>query len=136
MTTGLPNLSGQEDVYSAHTTEHAPQRSLTQVEVVVLLERFPGALARLFALLCLFGLVPVSMQCTQCAEDEQRLQLCFDQIQPDRLNLLLRKISQLTECLDVRIGDSGVARFHHTAAREGDYSGSVGTGKSQLSQLS
>ena len=114
MTTGLPNLTGQEDVYSVHTAEHAPELSLLQVEVVVLLERYPGALARVFALLCLFELVPVALECMQCAEDELRLQLRFDQLQPDRLNLLLRKINHLTECLEVFTSDAASPQFHHS----------------------
>lgn len=113
MSAGLPNLAGQEDVYSVHTTEHVPEPPpLAQVKVVVLLERFPGSLVRVFALLCLFELVPVSMECMQCAGDELRLKLYFDQVQPERLNLLQRKINQLTECLDVFESDAASPQFH------------------------
>ena len=114
MTTGLPNLTGQDDVYSVPTTGHAPKPSLARVEVVVLLEQFPGALARVFALLCLFELVPVAMQCVQWAEDELHLQLHFDQIKRDRLNLLLRKICQLTECLEVYESDAASPPCHQS----------------------
>ena len=111
MTPTLPNLTGQEDVYSVHTTEHAPEASLVQVEITVLLERFPGALARVFALLCLFELVPqfarVGPSHGSGSDDDIRLDLGFDQLQPDRMDLLLRKIRQLTECLEVFASDLG-----------------------------
>jgi len=107
MTHTLPNLSGQEDVYSVHTTEHAPKVSLARVDITVLLERFPGALARVFALLCMFELIPRFVQATACNVDDIRLELGFDQLQPDRLDLLIRKIRQLTECLEVYNSDTG-----------------------------
>jgi hypothetical protein len=102
MSAGFPNLVGQEDVYSAHTTEHVAKPSLAQVDMVVLLERLPGALARLFALLCLFELVPQVARTELCENDVIRVQLQFVQLPPERLQLLLRKICQLTECLDVQ----------------------------------
>jgi len=107
----LPNLSGQEDVYSVHTTEHPPEASLAKVEITVLLERFPGALARVFALLCLFELIPRFAQATACNVDDIRLELGFDQLQPDRLDLLIRKIRQLTECLEVYNSGTGPVEF-------------------------
>lgn len=110
LTPTLPNLSGQEDVYSVHTTEHAPEASLAQVQIIILLERFPGALARVFALLCLFELVPQFARVTPShgggKEDDIRLELGFEQLQPDRLDLLTRKIRQLTECLEVYEADA------------------------------
>lgn len=102
MTQGLPNLSGQEDVYSVHITEHPPVADLYQVKINVLLERFTGSLARVFALLCLFELVPVTSRTELCDDDAIHLELHFSHLPPDRLDLLLRKISQLTECLTVR----------------------------------
>ena len=102
MIQGLPNLSGQEDVYSAHVNEHPPTAGLHQVEICVVLERFTGSLARVFALLCLFELVPLSSRTELCDDDAIRLELHFSHLPPDRLDLLLRKISQLTECLTVR----------------------------------
>jgi len=121
MTTTLPNLSGQEDVYSVHTTEHAPRAALAQVEITVLLERFPGALARVFALLCLFELVPqfarVEPSKGSGCEDDIRLDLGFGPLQPDRLDLLTRKIRQLTECLEVYEADSGSTGMSATQIR-------------------
>ncbi|HET6566024.1 MAG TPA: hypothetical protein VFG52_11470 [Xanthomonadales bacterium] len=101
MAPALPNLTGQEDVYSVHTTEHAPETDLAQAQLVVMLERFPGALARAFALLCLFELVPLATRTELCDDDAIRLELQFTQLPPDRLDLLLRKFNQLTECLGV-----------------------------------
>ena len=106
MAPALPNLAGQEDVYSVHTTEHAPAAELSRAQVVVLLERFPGALARLYALLCLFELVPLKSHTELCGADEIRVELQFSHLPPDRLDLLLRKLRQLTECLEVRPADS------------------------------
>jgi ribosomal protein S15P/S13E len=114
----LPNLCGQEDVYSVHTTEHAPEAFLARVDIVVLLEPFPGALARVFALLCLFELVPQFAQVTRWNEGDIRLELGFDQLQPERLNLLLRKIQQLTECLEVYKADAGAMRSQQGYAGE------------------
>ncbi len=109
MTATLPNLSGQEDVYSVHTTGPVPQAPLAQVEITILLERFPGALARVFALLCLFELVPQFARVIPWNTDDIRLDLGFDRLQPERLDLLTRKICQLTECLEVYPLDIGPA---------------------------
>jgi len=99
MTPELPNLTGQEDVYSVHTTEHAMPAKLQQVQLVVLVERFPGALARVFALLCLYELIPLSTRTELCDDDAIRVELQFSHLSPDRLSLLVRKLNQLTECL-------------------------------------
>lgn len=106
MTPALPNLTGQEDVYSVQTTEHAVVADLQQVQLVVLLERFPGALARVFALLCLFELIPLATRTELCEDDAIRVELQFLHLPPDRLDLLIRKLNQLTECLDVSEQDS------------------------------
>lgn len=103
MTPVMPNLTGQEDVYSVHTTEHMPVAALEQARLVVMLERFPGALARAFALLCLFELIPTSSHSELCEDDAIRLELQFSPLPPDRLDLLVRKFRQLTECLEVRL---------------------------------
>jgi hypothetical protein len=121
MTPALPNLTGQEDVYSVHTTEHSAVAALEQVHLVVLLERFPGALARVFALLCLFELIPLAARTELCADDAIRLELRFSHLPPDRLDLLVRKINQLTECLGVVENVANAARKprsgpHYTAA--------------------
>jgi len=120
MTPTLPNLSGQEDVYSVHTTEHAPEASLAQVEITILLERFPGALARVFALLCLFELVPqfvrVMPSKLRGTDDDIRLELGFDELQPGRLDLLIRKIRQLTECLEIHQSGLGSAGMYAAQA--------------------
>ncbi len=120
MTPNLPNLSGQEDVYSVHTTEHALEASLVQVEITVVLERLPGALARVFALLCLFELVPQFARIAPIKgsgiEDDIRLEFGFAQLQPERLDLLCRKIRQLTECLEVFETDSGSVGIYSTQA--------------------
>lgn len=111
MAPALPNLTGQEDVYSVHTTEHALVAELQQVRLVVMLERFPGALARVFALLCLFELIPLSTSTELCADDAIRVELHFPHLPPDRLDLLVRKLNQLTECLGVTGHDAASARF-------------------------
>lgn len=111
MVSELPNLTGQEDVYSVHTTEHAPMADLEQASLVVLLERFPGALARVFALLCLFELIPLSTRTELCDDDAMRVELRFSHLPPDRLDLLVRKLNQLTECLSVVENDAAAARL-------------------------
>jgi hypothetical protein len=111
MTPAMPNLAGQEDVYSVHTSEHAPAAALEHVQLVILLERFPGALARAYALLCLFELVPLATRSELQADDEIRLEWQFSHLPPDRLDLLQRKISQLTECLQVNVIRTLAGRF-------------------------
>jgi hypothetical protein len=107
MTPAMPNLAGQEDVYSVHTSEHAPAAALEHVQLVILLERFPGALARAYALLCLFELVPIATRTELSEDDAIQLELHFGHLPPDRLDLLVRKFRQLTECLGVRVGGAG-----------------------------
>lgn len=114
MVSGLPNLAGQEDVYSVHTTEHAPAAALAQAQVTVLLECFPGALARLFALLCLFELVPLRSHTELAGQDAIRVDLQFSHLPPERLDLLLRKFRQLTECLEVKANETSPAQSGFT----------------------
>lgn len=126
MTPALPNLTGQEDVYSVHTTEHAAMVELQQVQLVVMLERFPGALARVFALLCLFELIPLATRTELCDDDAIRVELQFSHLPPDRLDLLVRKLNQLTECLGVVESDSTSARFQPTQNVHAGHSCQVG----------
>jgi hypothetical protein len=128
MTPALPNLTGQEDVYSVHTTEHAEVDDLQQVQLVVLLEQFPGALARVFALLCLFELIPLSTRTDLCADDAIRVELQFSHLPPDRLDLLVRKLHQLTECLEVVESDITPARVQTRADRGYGHSCHVSVG--------
>ena len=111
MAPALPNLAGQEDVYSVHTTEHAPVAELQRVQLVILLECLPGALARAYALLCLFELVPLASRTELCDDDAIRLEWQFAHLPPDRLDLLQRKIRQLTECLEVTVSKATSGRM-------------------------
>ena len=126
MAPALPNLTGQEDVYSVHTTEHAPETDLAHAQLVVMLERFPGALARAFALLCLFELVPLASRTELCDDDTIRLELQFTHLPPDRLDLLLRKLNQLTECLGVWASLPGGITFPNPATSSYQVAGMAG----------
>jgi hypothetical protein len=90
-----------QDVYAAGWPGFGAQAPLADGGVTVLLERCPGALARAFALLCTLDLVPAVSSGTCSGEDAIRLDLHFDSIPGNRLDLLLRKFGQLTECLEV-----------------------------------
>jgi len=69
--------------------------------LTVVLERNPAALARVYSVLCLMNLVPESFGGTQVGDDLIRLDFSFGPEPERRIDLLTRKLAQLTECLEV-----------------------------------
>jgi hypothetical protein len=69
--------------------------------LTVVLERSPAALARVYSVLCLMNLVPESFGGTQVGDDLIRLDFSFGPEPERRIDLLTRKLAQLTECLEV-----------------------------------
>ncbi|MEJ8568674.1 hypothetical protein [Elongatibacter sediminis] len=112
MASGLPNLTGQQDVYDAGVALDrvaSPCAADSEVELTVLLERLPGALLRVFGVLCTFELVP-ERSLSQCAgPDAIRVVFHFRDLPGHRLDLLVRKLRQLTECFEARVAAPDLA---------------------------
>ena len=66
------------------------------------LEHSPTALARVSAILCTVGLVPASMSAQAVGDEVLQLDLCFRDAAARRVDLLLRKLAQLVECIELR----------------------------------
>ena len=95
---GLPNLSGQHDVYGSAASEAA---GMAEIGLSVLLESSPGALARVFALLATFDLVPVASCSTLLPADFVRLDLTLQTVSHERREMLVRKLNQMIDCIEV-----------------------------------
>ena len=67
-----------------------------------------SALARIFVLLATLGLVPVATRSASSEQDSIGLQLSFANVAESRLDLLCRKLFQLTETISV---DASEYRF-------------------------
>ena len=104
--TRLIDRSGFEDVYSALPPDHRDEPVVSEVELCVLLESYPGALSRLFALLCLFELVPARANSVTLSDGVIRQVFWFTRLSEKRLSLLVGKVSQLTECIEVEVNSS------------------------------
>jgi hypothetical protein len=99
--TGLPDPAGQDDVYAGFHPVADADPGVCQVEVTIVLERCPAALARLFALLAVLDLTPERSRSVQSGADAISLALTFGAAEPRKIDLLQRKALQLTECFDV-----------------------------------
>lgn len=112
MASGLPNLTGQQDVYDAAVALDCLASSCAtdgEVELTVLLERLPGALLRVFGVLCAFDLVPDRSLSRSVGPDAIRVVCHFRDLPGHRLDLLVRKLRQLTECYEVGVAASDLA---------------------------
>ena len=111
MTAHFPNLSGQQDVYASPSSgagPRGPAGATADTELTVLLERGPGALLRVFGVLCTFELVPEHTASGVDGPDMIRVAFRFAGLSPARCDLLARKLAQLTECIDVSVPVPGV----------------------------
>jgi hypothetical protein len=97
-TTGL---SWPLDDRAAVTADTDRADALAAVNVGVLLERSPAALARVYSVLCLMNVVPVAFGGMQVGDDAVRIDFVFGPEPDRRIDLLSRKLAQLTECLEV-----------------------------------
>lgn len=98
LTQSLNECPGNSTDHSADASE-APGGSAATLSVV--LERSPAALARVYSILCLMNLVPESFAGTPVGEELIRLDFEFGPEPDRRIDLLTRKLAQLTECLEV-----------------------------------
>jgi hypothetical protein len=95
--------AGPQDVYASAPPEAHPPLWYAEVGATILLERCPTALARVFATLCTLDLVPAAACAVAGGEGEIRLDLVFEHLSQHHLEILRRKIAQLTECLDIAL---------------------------------
>ena len=93
----------KQDVYDAHWHAARADRVLDAAELHVVLERNPAALARIFDLLCLLSLVPQRVESVEMNPEDLGLTLYFGPVAALTADLLVRKVSQLADCLDVRL---------------------------------
>lgn len=102
---------GPQDVYPVVCPDgqSGPQWHGTRISVV--LERGPTALSRVFALLCTVDLVPTTTSSAQEGNESIRLDLEFESVAQNRVDLLLRKLAQLVECLGVTHSHGGQHRL-------------------------
>lgn len=99
---GLPNLSGQHDVYGSADSAAAEVAGMAEIGLTVLLEPSPGALARVFALLATFDLVPLASCSTLLPADYVRLDLTLHPVPHERCEMLVRKLNQMIDCIEVK----------------------------------
>ena len=94
-------VSQPQDVYAERSPLAGVPALLPEAGVTVMLECTSAALARVYALLCTVDLVPAASCAALCGEDAIRLDLAFESVPGSRLEMLVRKLAQLTECLEV-----------------------------------
>jgi hypothetical protein len=99
--TGLPNLTGQDDVYGLPHGANGGDCAILKAGIRVTVERSPTALAQVFGLLCTFSIVPKAVGSDPSDEDFFTLSLAFEKIHYDKFELLNRKLSQMTETINV-----------------------------------
>lgn len=98
---GSSALMGPQDVYAVFRPDGRSSPELSEARISVLLECGPTALSRAFALLCTMNLVPAAARSALAGEEAIRLDLVFESVPQGRIDLLVRKLAQLVECLDV-----------------------------------
>ena len=91
-----------QGVYSENSLDYRSPAPLPEAGITVMLERTPVALTRVYALLCTVDLMPVASCSVDCGEDVIRLDLTFESVPGSRFGMLVRKLAQLTECLEVK----------------------------------
>ena len=99
-----PDLAGQGDVYPDRPASVVPAAVIRSVEITVILDGSPNALARAFGLLCTFSLIP-SSAVVRTEDQIIALSLNLQNTDVNHLGLLRRKLSQLTEAIEVRISE-------------------------------
>lgn len=101
-TTGLTQpLDGPRGDSTDYPADAAAAPRCVAAALTVVVERSPSALARVCSVLCLMNLVPDSFGGTQLGDDLIRLDFAFAPEPERRIDLLTRKLAQLTECLEV-----------------------------------
>lgn len=101
-TTGLTQpLNERPEDSTGHPAGDGKAAGGCAATLTIVLDRSPAALARVYSVLCLMNLLPESFGGSQLGDDLMRLDFAFGP-QPDRrIDLLTRKLAQLTECMEV-----------------------------------
>ena len=97
---GMQEHSEQREIYAAGQPDDCTTRSAGAASLCVVLERNPCALARVFSLLATLCLEPQTTSTECLGADAIRVQLNFAPVLAGRLDLLIRKVTQLTDCLE------------------------------------
>jgi len=92
---------GPQDVYPVVCPDGQSGPQWQGARIRVVLECGPTALSRVFALLCTVDLVPTTTSSAQEGNEAIRLEMEFASVAQNRVDLLLRKLAQLVECLGV-----------------------------------
>jgi len=97
---GMPEHSEQRETHRVDQLSDCAGLPAGAASLCVVLERNPCALARVFSLLATLCLVPQTTSTECLGADAIRLQLNFAPALAGRLDLLIRKVTQLTDCLE------------------------------------
>ena len=101
-TTGPTQLLGSAQGSSTEAPAVTNNTGAHDIQLLtIVLEQTPAALARVYSVLCLMNLVPDSFNGSQVGDGAVRIDFTFGSIEDRRLDLLIRKLWQLTECLEV-----------------------------------
>lgn len=100
MATSL-NLSGQDHVYADKPRDYLATSDSGLHEIRVVTDAMPTALARIFGLLATMSLVPFSTSSSVSSDDTVSLSIKLRSVDPSTIDLLVRKISQVTEIRNV-----------------------------------
>ena len=96
MTTPI-ELSGQDDVYADIRRDYQATSDTRLHEIRVVTDAMPTALARVFGLLATMSVVPFSTSSSVGNDDTVRLSINLRGVDPLTIDLLVRKITQVTE---------------------------------------
>ena len=95
------DLSGEEDVYASAPHDRQAKLDTGHHEIRVVSDSTPTALARIFGLLSSLSVVPFSTSSSIAIDHTVSLCITLRGIDPSTIDLLLRKITQLSETLTV-----------------------------------
>lgn len=95
------DLSGEDGVYANIQRDFQSTSAVGLHEIRVVSEAMPTALARIFGLLSSMSVVPFSTSSSIAIDHTVSLCITLRGIDPSTIDLLLRKITQLTETMTV-----------------------------------
>lgn len=93
----LIDLSGQDDVYADIGRDYQLGADAGIHKVRVVTDALPTALARIFGLLSTMSIVPFSTTSSVGSDDTVALSINLKGVDPITIDLLVRKITQVTE---------------------------------------
>ena len=96
------DLSDEDDVYADLSRDRRQIPAVADYELLIVSDAVPTALARIFGLLSSLSIVPLSTSSSFQRENTITLTLHFEGVHPSTMDLLQRKISQLTETAEIR----------------------------------